>query len=213
MIIHAIIMASPKRRDMAHALLDILDKQGFESASILWDQKQDEWDTGQRCLEYAAELKGDYSLIIQDDAVISQHLYKSLVSMLLVAPDGLISLYTGKIKPHPNAVLKAVEKAEEIGASFLTVPALLWGVGYILPTRDVKPLLGTLKNLAGLYDARIGRAYKRMGGKVYYSYPSLVDHDDKGDSIVGTVAKEPRKAHRYDPSLVTNWNDKVVAIF
>jgi len=62
------------------------------------------------------------------------------------------------------------------------------------------------------YDTRIGIFYQRNRLPVYYTMPSLVDHDDDLDSLLDHgKAKGARVAHRLATGLVA-WNKQVIDI-
>lgn len=89
----------------------------------------------------------------------------------------------------------------------------MWGVGIVLPTSHIEPLLDFVADRTEPYDTRIGIFYQRNRLPVYYTMPSLVDHDDDlGTAIPGHGTKPgARVAHRLATELV-NWNDRVIDI-
>lgn len=204
------IMAHPKRRKQANALLAQLANYPFKQRYITWDQKNDEWDTGARSLQGGIG-GGDWHLVLQDDAILTPNFYDNLVGAIEAVPTKvLISLYVGTAKPMPERVQEAVDKAEY--ASWLKHNMLFWGVGIVMPTSHIEPLLDFVSDPMfheTLYDTRIGMFYERNRLPVYYTMPSLVDHDDDLDSIVGTNAKAPRVAHRLARGII-KWNDQVI---
>lgn len=207
------VMSHPKRKEKALTLLDALSKQGFVDASITWDSDNSEWDTGYRSWEYLSEVESDYSLVIQDDAVISESLYDNLVNAVKNMPsEGVLSLYLGKVKPHKGTVLMAYNRATTYNASYLTCSKLLWGVALLLPTKHIKNVLQASERFKDLYDVRLGKAASSFGLPIYYTRQSLVDHDDV-ESLLGHDVQEIRVAHKYQPDLIHSWNSKVINIF
>ena len=207
-------MAHPTRSIQAYSLLDMLADMPFKSSLITWDIGLGEWETGFRCIKQGIEDKGDWHIILQDDAIISRNLYTNVVNAIQNIPSkGILSLYTGQVKPHRGSIQMAHNRASSLGASYLSSNALYWGVCVVMPTLQLKDIVGALKGRTELYDTRIGLACNEIGLKVYYTNPSLVNHDDELDSLIGHSVNERRIAHRYEPSVIKNWNSFSIKIF
>lgn len=210
MIITVTIMAHPKRKLYAEYLESMLKYYPFSEVSITWDQKNIEWDTGMRAL-LAGVGKGDYHVVIQDDAILTPNFYENIQGAITNCPDKtLISLYTGTARPLGKRVKAAVNKA--YFASWLRFGLLLWGVGIVIPSDHIEPMLDFVSDRNELYDSRIGIFYQRNMLPIYYTMPSLVDHDDGLGSLLGHgQAPEPRVAHKLASSLVS-WNKQSIDI-
>jgi len=188
------VMAHPKRKVAAEALELELSKYPFADVSITWDEVNEEWETGARALRGGSADCG-WHLVVQDDAILSPDFYNNIVGAIAAAPSkSLISLYTGTARPLGKRVKNAVDKAYH--ATWLQYWLLLWGVA----------------DREELYDTRIGIFYQRNRLPIYYTMPSLVDHDDDLGSLLGHgQAPEPRVAHRVATGPVA-WNNKVINI-
>lgn len=216
MKISVAIMAHPKRSEQANWLFAKLVTMGrFKEVCIIWDEKNDEWHTGQRAWECGKGV-ADWHLVVQDDALISDphSLYENIESMIRAVPTkSVISLYTGKVRPLPERVTEAVAKAPD--GSFITHYMLMWGVAILLPTDHIEPMLDFLdepKYNDTKYDIRIGIFYQRNRLPIYYSMPSLFDHNDDFGSLIGNdYEKEPRVAHRLATGRV-DWTDRVITL-
>jgi len=209
-----VIMASRQRTTYAEALYDKLSQQGFCHIQIIYDDGRGEWATGERCIRRAGMLDADYCLILQDDAIISKHLYENTISSLESLPSaGILSLYTGQVKPYRATVTIAIQKASEQKASYLRCKKLLWGVGVVLPVSAIERLLDALKHRTSLYDVRIGEASRHIELDIYYTVPSLVNHNDDLPSLINHQVSEKRVAWNYDEGLVSDWGGGVVEIF
>ena len=209
------VMAHPKRRDEAYALFDILSKQGFCDVSITWDSENSEWETGSRAWEYLSEVKSDYSLVLQDDTVISENLYENLTNAIQNIPnEGILSLYLGRVKPHRGAVQMAFNHATSLGCSYVSCKKLLWGPAIVIPTNRIQAVLSEAKPLDKyLYDIRLGMAASALKMPIYYTTQSLVDHNDELGSLIGHQVNQKRCAHKYQPNVIKSWNSKTVKIF
>lgn len=216
MRITAAVMAHPKRKDAAEALALELKQYPFVDVSISYDapdagSHQSEWDNGSRAMR-AGIGRGDWHLVVQDDAILTPHFYDNLLGAINNVPTRtLISLYTGTARPLGTRVKTAVNKARD--ETWLTYWLLLWGVGLLIPSSHIEPMLEYVADRDEPYDTRIGIFYQRNRIPIYYTMPSLVDHNDDMGSIFDDHGLGPdrRVAHRLATGLVT-WNNKVIDI-
>lgn len=206
------VMAHPKRKDQAQALLKTLKTYPFVKPTITWDQKNEEWDTGARSLRAGVKTGSEWHVVIQDDAILPPNFYTHIENALSVAPQrSLISLYTGKARPMPDRIENAVKRAK--GCSWLKSNLLYWGVGIMLPTSQIEGLLEFVKDRKEPYDFRIGWAYMRQAVPVYYTVPSLVDHDDDLGSLLDHGnGPDRRVAHNFVGDNMPRWNNRALEI-
>jgi len=200
MRISAAIMASPERKEHAEALYHKLKVMRFTSLVLIYDDGNGEWATGEAALRHF-DGSATHHIVLQDDAVIGKHFYANVVKALTALPtQSLLSLYLGKSRPYADKVKMAFNIATITGSSFISTPALLWGVGFVIPVKDILSMLEYTKQYrSSLYDTRIGLYYRDMGQPVYYSTTSLVDHNDSLPSLMqhDKPNTEPRVAHNF----------------
>lgn len=216
MQISVTVMAVPARKLQAEYLASILRLYPFSDVSVTYDLEaagthESEWNNGKNAL-LAGIGKGDWHVVIQDDAILTPNLYENIEGAITHAPSkSVISLYTGKARPFPERVAAAVNKA--VDETFLQYILLMWGVGIVIPTSHIKPMLEFVADRTEPYDTRIGIFYQRNRLPVYYTMPSLVDHDDDmGTAIPGHGTKPgARVAHRLATGPVI-WNNRVINI-
>lgn len=216
MKISAAVMAHPKRKAQAEALALELKKYPFISVRIVYDSAnagshEQEWDNGTRCLMDGIG-KGNWHLVVQDDAILTPNFYENLEGAIATVPmKSIISLYTGKSRPLAKRVESAVNKVKH--ETWLSYWLLMWGVGLLIPTDHIKPMLEFVADRTEPYDTRIGIFYQRNRLPVFYTMPSLVDHDDDLGSLIPGHGTEPgaRVAHRVATGLV-KWSKHVIAI-
>lgn len=194
MIIKTVVMAHPSRKTHANDLKRMLDAQKLY-ADIIWDNKNDEWDTGRRCL--IAGLQADWTIILQDDAIVAHNFADNAIQAINKAPHKtLISFYTGTTKPYPAKITRAVTTAMETSASWLMFDRLCWGVGIAIKSAYIKPLMEKYDTKHIPYDEKIGAYFHYTKQPVYYCFPSIVDHRDE-QSLVRAVHNYSRVAHRF----------------
>ncbi len=209
------VMAHPKRKDRAEALALQLKKYPFMDVTISYDgvdahTHQDEWANGCRAMMAGWE-RGDWHVVVQDDAILTPNFYENIEGAIANVPTrSLISLYTGMPRPMGKRVKLAVDKAND--ETWLSYWLLMWGVGLLIPSNHIKPMIDFVSDRDEPYDTRIGIFYQRNMLPVYYTMPSLVDHDDEIDSLLDHgKAGGARVAHRLATGLIT-WNNKVISI-
>lgn len=202
------IMAHPARKARAEALESELGALPFTAVQIIYNElgeevtpHEREWDTGRRCLEWGIG-KADWHLIIQDDAILTPFFYENVASAIEALPQkSLLSFYTGQARPWPRRVSHAVSKAAD--GDFLQFHLLVWGVGFAIPTDHIPATLEFAEGREEPYDTRIGMMYHGNMLPVYYTMPSLVDHDDETGSLLGHgILPGARIAHRPARGLV-----------
>lgn len=219
MKISVAVMAVPAREPQAEYLKAILSYMPFSDVSVVYDEAykgnhDSEWNNGVASLR-AGLGKGDYHVVIQDDALLTPHFYENIEGAIKNCPGGkaLISLYTGKARPFPRRITDAVKRADEAQATWLRHYLLIWGVGIIIPTDHIEPMLDYVADWTEPYDTRIGIFYSRNRMPVYYTMPCLVDHDDELATAIPGHGTKPgaRVAHRLATGLI-DWNDIVTDI-
>lgn len=187
-MIKIVIMAHPKRKDLANSLFFNLIK-GFENVEIVWDRENNEWDTGKRCLQAA---QGEWTVIIQDDAVIGGNFCQNVENYLSKAPKTLTSFYFGGGKPRDKEARECYKMAKERGCDLIRLSSCYWGVCLAIPTVDCQELAKINNNVQ--YDNRIGQFYRLRG--VMYTVPSLCDHSDC-QTLIKDHGQVKRKAIEY----------------
>lgn len=211
MTISATVMAHPKRKVQAEKLYRTLKKYPFVNVSITYDEINDEWHTGERALLDGVG-KADWHVIVQDDAILADKFYEHIVNAITYVPERtLISLYTGTLRPYGERVKAAVEKATY--CAWLRSHLLYWGVGIVVPTWHIEHIVEMCKGREEQYDVRIGTFYQTNMLPVWYTNPSLVDHDDDLGSLLGHgQAPGRREAHRFAGSEPISWNRDFIVI-
>lgn len=215
MFITVAVMAHPKRKEHAEALALQLKQYPFMDVSISYDgvdagTHQEEWDNGSRAMR-AGVGRGDWHVVIQDDAILTPNFYENIEGAIANVPTkSLISLYTGKPRPLGKRVETAVDKV--IDETWLSYWLLMWGVGLLIPSSHIEPMLDFVSDRTEPYDTRIGIFYQRNRLPVYYTMPSLVDHNDNiGSLLEHGKAEGARVAHRLATGPIA-WNKQVIGI-
>lgn len=82
-----------------------------------------------------------------------------------------------------------------------------------MPSSHIEPMIEFVADRTEPYDTRIGIFYQRNRLPVYYTMPSLVDHDDDLGTLLPGHGTEPgaRVAHRMATGPVT-WTKQVITI-
>src|SRR5690606_42141265 len=135
--------------------------------------------------------RADWHLVIQDDVRVVPDLLARTAALL----DGLehcgpVSLYIGRGRPRQAAVGRAVAAA--VGG-WVTMPWLLWGPAFALPTAQIPRMLAACRVGSREYDRRISNYFERQHIPTLYTLPCLVDHRDEG-SLLGHDRGVERRA-------------------
>ena len=203
------VMAHSRRQAAAEDLNDRLVQYPFVSNTITWDEINEEWHTGKRALLDGVG-RGDWHVVIQDDAILTPKFYQNIEGAIRALDiKTIFSLYTGTVRPLAGRVKAAVDKSPD--GSWLRHHQLFWGVGIVIPTDHILPMLEFVEDVQLQYDNKIGEFYCQNGLPVYYCIPSLVDHDDDRDSLLPghgrEISPDRRVAHRLATGLV-EWTNK-----
>lgn len=200
------IMAHEKR---AHLVPELVERLGLTDDDVIWDRRNDRWDTGRRAWE-AIDQTAEWGMVVQDDAFPCADLIPGLEKALERVPDNvLVSPYIGTRRPVAGRVERAVADAVAAKAAFIEMPSLCWGVAITAPTRIIDEMLPwcDVQNYPN-YDRRIGRFaidVKRMN--TWCTFPSLVDHRDI-PSLIGHG--DGRIAHHFigaeESALSVDWD-------
>lgn len=187
------IMAHKKR---AALIPDLVQRLGITDDDVIWDRKQDRWDTGRRAWE-AVDKTADWGCVIQDDAMVCSDFIAGMEQALDHVPQTcLVSPYVGTRRPAASKVERAVREARNADVSFIEMPSLNWGVAITAPTTVIPSMLPWCDRQAyPNYDRRIGRyVIDVLGWPTWCTWPSLVDHREI-PSLVGHGSG--RTAHEF----------------
>lgn len=218
-MISVAIMGHPTRQHLIDELVGSLDAEPV----IVLDEKNNEWDTGRRAIE-AFDPAARWHVVLQDDALVCRDLVAGLtrsplcdrplrVAGTVIANEpplnAAIGLYFGQAKPYNGRVARTARRADEVGASWITLPHLHWGVGVVLPVPLIEQILVLGDRTHVLeYDRRLSTVFRKLGMPVWYTWPSLVDHRDER-SLLRHDTEEHRRAHRFEgtgwSALSTEW--------
>lgn len=201
------IMAHKKRE----AWVPLLSEQ-LPQAKVIWDQKNDRWDTGARSL-MAYDPDAKWHMVVQDDAILPPDFYEGVQRMLtFVPPRNPVGLYYGRVRPRDAETRALVIKANREDAPFIIHNGPWWGVGIVIPTRQIQELVDWGNNRPDVanYDRRIARFYLQKGIDCYYTNPSLIQHRTDGNpSLVPGRTGQNRRAWNFvgpQSALSVDWS-------
>lgn len=192
------IMAHRKReRYMPY----LLSKLQIDADRIVWDQKNDRWDTGRRS-QLAFDPEATHHVVVQDDALLCNDFKEGLVNAIRSKPDNPISLYTGKVRPLGPFVQRMVNEADKLGRTWIRMDGPLWGVAVCTPVKYIESMVTYCDKLVGIanYDMRMTKYFQSRSLKCYYTIPSLVSHrvgKDDPSLVPGRGSGDSRVAHRF----------------
>lgn len=179
-MISVAVMAHRKREGFVAELVEALDCDPV----VVWDRHNDRRETGRRAL-LSYDPDATHHLVIQDDAIPCEDLVAGLTQAIAHTGEHPIGLYFGATAPNrvTNTLIAAAATSD--GAAWIKMPGPVWGVGIVLPTHHIEEMVAYTDERRALknYDTPIWRWYENKRGlDCMYTWPSLVDHRDAGES-------------------------------
>lgn len=196
-------MAHPNRSGW----VDILVEQ-TGITTIVWDTKNDVWDTGKRSL-LAFSPRAKYHVVIQDDCLPCDRFVDQCNTALSEAKGYPVGLYVGKPKPYRTAIEPIIKSAITGGYSWIEMQPCLWGQGVALPVTNIDAIVawGERHPIPNRYDQRISEYYLSQEAMAWFTIPSLVDHRRQSENpslICGHG--DDRFAYYWERSPVSDWS-------
>ena len=205
------IMAHRKREHWVPLL-----QEQVPQALVVWDRKNDRWDTGARSL-MAYDRDAEWHMVIQDDALLPPDFYAGVEKMLRhVPPAHPVGLYYGRVRPRSQDTHGFAVRARRENASFILHNGPWWGVGIVIPTDHIRSIVkwGDENQQIPNYDRRISRWYGMQDIPCYYTNPSLIEHrtEDNPSLVPGRTGQNRRAWEFVGPqsALEVDWTGPVV---
>lgn len=154
-----------------------------------------------RAWEWLSHNADEWSIVLEDDAQPVEGFLDQVDMALQVAPSPVVSLYLGQGRPQhwQGSIAIAMGRlAHEEDACWLMGTELLHHVGVAIKTSLLPLMIDNVKYALDEQipiDFAIGAWVRKMGLKVAYSHPSLVNHDDQLPTLVHDL-EEPRQRRR-----------------
>lgn len=214
MKLSAAIMAHPSRAELVKTLTSSLDRD----VPVYWDPGGPPSGNGDRVWSVAREAwlmadpDADFHVLIQDDALPCADLLAGLEQGLDFVPDdATLSLYLGAGRNVPIRWEAMARAADSSGAAWIRSDRVMWGVSLALPVRLIPEMVEWSDRKAGMPDdMRVGAWTERRRGEVWYTWPSLVDHQPV-PSLTKHRAHDRRARRHLDGSaLDITWSGPVV---
>lgn len=177
------VMADKRRTGLVENLVQRL---GISGDQVVWDRNNNRWDTGRRAWQ-AHDPNSDYSMVIQDDALVCRDLIPGLEKALDHVPTkAIVSPFVGTRRPTAVRMERAAQLADEQNATWLILGPLNWGVAIVVPTHTIRDMIKWCdKQTYPNYDKRVGQFYRRvLPWPTWHTWPNLVEHQDV-PSLVG----------------------------
>lgn len=163
---------------------------------------------------HLSQLHTEWSVVLEDDAVVVPTFRAQLREALIHSPSPLVSLYLGRLRPpqYQQEIAAAIEKADAADADWIMASRLYHGVGYAIKTAQLPSLIDHPSGLPA--DERISEWAMRFGHTISYTWPSLVDHADLPTVIKRHRDGAPRPAGRvaWRTGIHNEWSSRTVCI-
>lgn len=188
-------MAHPSRA----AFIPSLQSRLASPASVVFDEKNDRWDTGRRSL-LAYSPDATHHLVIQDDAIPASALVQGLNRWLPRLPESALCLYSGNISQF-----RRIYRQRARPPCFLQMQQLQWGVAIVLPTKFIPAVveMGDALEQIGNYDMRLSMWCVENDLPVLYPQQCWVNHRRTPSLVPGRSSQ--RQALLPWPHSVRDW--------
>lgn len=146
---------------------------------------------------HADTAGGDWSVVLEDDAIPVGGFLAQLDRALEVAPTPIVSLYLGTSRPlggWQQCIKQAVTAIQQTSACWITSDRLLHAVGVAIRTPLIPSLLETL-DTARPIDEAISAWAQTNAHTIGYCWPSILDHADV-PTLVNHADGKPRGRER-----------------
>lgn len=130
------------------------------------------WGNARRCWLEGAKNKEGWTLVLQDDALLTHQFHEKLSSILEEIDDNtqVISLYLGGA---PSEIIRRIKMQ---GGDHLFLPYINNEIALMFRTKHVKEMVKFCDERGAVDDKMISRFVESKGWDVYHPLPSLVDH-------------------------------------
>lgn len=196
-------MAHPRRRHMVQALGRALPP----STVVVWDTKNDRWDTGRRSL-MAYHPAADWHVVVQDDAVLCRDFVSHVAIALakLAGTAGPACFFVSHTGDSMGLTPERLQAARNRGVCWLEHKGPWWGVAIATPTPAIHEMVAWCDERTDIpnYDRRQSRYWEHQGIPCRYSIPSLVDHrvGAENPSLVPGRSASRRRTAMWAPAVV-----------
>lgn len=151
--------------------------------------KPSPWRTYRRCLELTP-AHATHRLIVQDDAIPCEGFREKAEAAIAEHPDALIAFFVpGSTAGGRNRMIRAARQGERWTAlgygGFIPVVATSWPVELIAPFLE---WVDAKRIVHAADDGLVGRWARRAHPPIMATVPSLVEHPDTVESLIGKKA-------------------------
>lgn len=130
---------------------------------------------------YGYAKHNEWIIVLEDDAQPVDDFRKQAELALAQADSALVGLYLGTSNPGgviQRAIEPAVINAEAVDSNWVVADWFISGPGYAVRSDVVVSLIDSLMVSRGPVDVRINEWARYESIPTWYTYPSLINHDD-----------------------------------
>lgn len=136
---------------------------------------------------------GEWSVVLEDDAVPVENFTEQLDAALAVAPAPIVSLYLGRGSVGDTYTAAHLRRAEHAGAHWLVGAGPHHAVALALRSELIESMIDDVQRSRLAIDHAMSTWARRHGHQTAYCVPSLVDHRDV-PSLIHRHRRAPRVA-------------------
>lgn len=182
-----VIMAHPERQKWAKELSQKLQ------APIVYDRISNIWDTCRRAWLSQVSVGSEYTLVLQDDAIVCSNFRERAEALL--EEDLVYSFFAGHL------LATRIRHAINRKRSYVESGQIFNEIALCMRTEHIEDMVRFCDEREATTDQEISKWARANRIKIRYPIPSLVDHRD-GESLFQKIYnrpawRRPRKAVKY----------------
>lgn len=190
-ILSVVIMAHPKRREMAEAL-----SYSLGGVPIIYDTINNVWDTCKRAWQ-AIDKTAKYGLVLQDDTIVCRDFMRRAGELLtgnFVYNFFVHYIFDNKVKLTLSSGKRAFFR-----------PTIASEVAICMPTKYIDSMVNYCQRHGAKDDTLISSWALGRHIRVCYPIPSLVDHREGKSIFLENTGRPQRKGEHYSCCFADNF--------
>jgi len=187
------IMAHPKRVEHVSWMLRVLQGQGAQNVTVMYDRNgEGAWKNSKRAWE-TADSAFTHHMVLQDDISMCKDFVEAASWCATLRPDAPISFFLPR---------KSTEEAIAKGLCWVSTRRFLWAQAVIMPIGMAHDFLRWVSRhddpTFGRHDdVRMAAFYAEKRLRVYVPVPTFIEHEGAEDSLMGNPNTAKRRSRQY----------------
>lgn len=160
-------------------------------------QRKGVWPIARQAWHDSLRYDSTHHLVLQDDIVVCRDFLAAVVAAIEARPDAPVAFFD---------MSRTIPDAMDKGVSWAVRRSLSSACALAMPTPMVLPAIRwcdyNTDPKVKSYDARLSAYFLSVDQLIWYTVPSLVDHNDNGHSLIGHPVKLPSGKKRVASAFI-----------